>query len=120
MLVVVNGYISSAKTLTVFCCMFVHGGRRSLLSYAKQYCRYGMEVAMLANKTDAAFFHVATETGMGAPLWFPSLHGRNLCPNTANKIRTFVKQLKMSTFPAKAFWPSFAYDSGEDADPGAV
>ena len=32
------------------------------LSYAKQYCRYGMEVAMLANKTDAAFFHVATET----------------------------------------------------------
>ena len=34
----------------------------SLLSYAKQYCRYGMEVAMLANKTDAAFLHVATET----------------------------------------------------------
>ena len=34
----------------------------ALLSYAKQYCRYGMEVAMLANKTDAAFSHVATET----------------------------------------------------------
>ena len=32
------------------------------LSYAKQYCRYGMEVAMLANKTDAAFSHVAAET----------------------------------------------------------
>ena len=41
-----------------------------LLSYAKQYCRYGMEVAMLANKTDAAFFHVATETGMGAMRWW--------------------------------------------------
>ena len=37
-----------------------------LLSYAKQYCQYGMEVAMLANKTDAAFFHVATETARGA------------------------------------------------------
>ena len=47
---------------------------------------------------------------MGAhPLWFPSLHPLSAGPNTANKIRLFVKQLKMSTFPVKAFWPSFAY-----------
>ena len=44
-------------------------------------------------------------------MWFPSLHPRNLCPNTANKIRLFVKQLKISTFPVKAFWPSFALHS---------
>ena len=46
-----------------------------------------------------------------SPLWFPSRHPRNLCPNTANKIRLFVKQLKISTFPVKAFWPSFVHHS---------
>ena len=39
-----------------------------LLSYAKQYCRYGKEVAMLANKTDAAFLDVATETATSVAL----------------------------------------------------
>ena len=69
---------------------------------------------MLANKTDAAFLHVATGTGVGPPLWFPSLHVVPPRPNTANKIRLFVKQLiKISTFPVKAFWPSFAYHNCE-------
>ena len=45
-------------------------------------------------------------------MWFPSLHPLSAGPNTANKIRLFVKQLKISTFPVKAFWPSFAYHSG--------
>ena len=34
---------------------------------------------MLANKTDAAFFHVATETGMGTP--FPAALGAPSLPS---------------------------------------
>ena len=37
------------------------------------------------------------------PLWFPSLHPLSAGPNTANKIRLFVKQLKMSTSQSKLF-----------------
>ena len=35
-------------------------------------------------------------------------------PNTANKIRLFVKPPEISTFPVKAFWPSFAHHSSDD------
>ena len=59
---------------------------------------------MLANTTGAASVVVRTEIGMGAhPLWFPSRHPRNLCPNTANKIHLFIKKLKMRAFPNRSF-----------------
>ena len=44
-------------------------------------------------------------------MWFPSLHVVPPRPNTANKIRLFVKPPEISTFPVKAFWPSFAHHS---------
>ena len=67
---------------------------------------------MLAGITLKKKPHVGAETGMGtSPLLFPPLHVVSSRPNTANKIRLFVKQLKMSTFPVKAFWPSFVHHS---------
>ena len=68
------------------------------------------EIIQISEIFRSKIVDVGAETGM-APLWFPPLHPRNPCPNTANKIRPFVKQLKISTFPVKAFWPSFAYHS---------
>ena len=48
---------------------------------AKQYCRYGMEVAMLANTTGAASLVVRAEIGMGAaPIVISVLTTRQAAP----------------------------------------
>ena len=73
---------------------------------------------MLAGITLKKKPHVGAETGTSVQhyFWFPSLHVVSPRPNTANKIRLFVKQLKISTFPVKAFWPSFVHHSSRFAD----
>ena len=73
-----------------------------LLSYAKQYCRYGMEVAMLASITVKKKPHVGAETGMGtafpAALGAPSLPSCSAATCKRQKVAAGRHQCKSNFF----------------------